>query len=148
MNQAELRLMAEERIEDARVLVAGHRWTFAYHTTGVAVECALKSCVLARMIYTGWVFDEVIQLGGQARKVKEVTARTHDFTTLLELAGLKGDLDADAAADSEFQKRWGAVAKWTVESRYLPKSRGEAETLYEAVAEPTHGVLRWLKRHW
>ncbi|NJR43126.1 MAG: HEPN domain-containing protein, partial [Akkermansiaceae bacterium] len=49
MNQAELRRLAEERVRDAEALLAGGRWEFAYYSAGYAVECALKSCLLARM---------------------------------------------------------------------------------------------------
>ena len=50
MNQAELRKLAEERILDAKALLDGKRWELAYYTAGYAVECALKSCLLARMV--------------------------------------------------------------------------------------------------
>jgi len=39
--------MAEERLRDAKALLDGQRWEFAYYSAGYAVECALKSCVLA-----------------------------------------------------------------------------------------------------
>lgn len=58
VNQEDLQQMTEERIKDAKVLIRGKRWEFAYYTAGYAVECALKSCLLARMVQTGWVFDE------------------------------------------------------------------------------------------
>ena len=58
MNQAELQKMAEERLKDAKALIDGGRWEFAYYAAGYAVECALKSCILARMIDTGLVFQE------------------------------------------------------------------------------------------
>ena len=58
MNQAELRQMALMRLRDAKVLLNGGRWEFAYYVSGYAVECALKSCLLARMIHTAWVFEE------------------------------------------------------------------------------------------
>jgi len=67
--------MAEERIKDAKALIDGGRWEFAYYTVGYTVECALKSCVLARMIHTDWVFDE------QVKRVDD--CRTHDFTKLI-----------------------------------------------------------------
>ncbi len=58
MNQAELQTMAEERLKDAKALIDGGRWEFAYYAAGYAVECALKSCILARMIHTGLIFKE------------------------------------------------------------------------------------------
>lgn len=58
MNRAELQAMAEERIKDAQALLDSKRWEFAYYAAGYAVECALKSCLLARMVHTAWVFEE------------------------------------------------------------------------------------------
>jgi HEPN domain-containing protein len=50
--------MSEERIQDAKVLIDGGRYEFGYYAAGYAVECALKSCLLARMVHTAWVFEE------------------------------------------------------------------------------------------
>lgn len=53
MHQAEFRALAEARIQDAKALIDGGRADLAYYVAGYAVECALKSCTLARMIHTG-----------------------------------------------------------------------------------------------
>jgi HEPN domain-containing protein len=58
VNQVELQQMAEVRIKDAKALLDAGRWEFAYYVAGYSVECALKPCVLARMIISGWVFKE------------------------------------------------------------------------------------------
>jgi HEPN domain-containing protein len=55
VNRSELQIMTEERLKDAKALLDGGRWEFAYYVAGYAVECGLKSCILARMIYTGWL---------------------------------------------------------------------------------------------
>ena len=41
-----------------RALIRGKRWGFAYYVAGYSIECHLKSCLLARMIYTAKVFNE------------------------------------------------------------------------------------------
>src|SRR6267154_1899434 len=41
----ELRQLAEDRILDAQVLLAGQRWSGAYYVAGYAVECGLKACI-------------------------------------------------------------------------------------------------------
>src|SRR4051812_36482066 len=61
VNQALLRKMATERLLDAQALLAAGRWPFAYYVAGYAVECALKACVLAQMVNTGWVFKEKVE---------------------------------------------------------------------------------------
>ena len=106
VNQAELRQMANERIKDAEALIDGKRWEFAYYAAGYAVECALKSCVLARMIYTGWVFDDDVK-----KKVDD--CRTHEFLKLIQIAGLWDELNnalkTSLAAGDEFVGNWDTV---------------------------------------
>jgi hypothetical protein len=86
VTQAKLRGMAQERIEDAKILIDGGRWWFGYYVSGYAVECALKACVLAQMVGTGWVFLE------DEKKLRE--CRTHDFMRLISIAGMHDPLNA------------------------------------------------------
>jgi len=140
----ELQKMAEERIKDANALIDGGRWEFAYYAAGYSVECALKSCVLARMIHTGWIFVE---------KVKDLgDCRTHEFMPLVRIAGMQDELDArlkesNALVDG-FVENWKTVKRWTVTSRYESKSEVEARNLYEAITADPNGVLRWIRNYW
>ena len=144
MNQTELQRLAEERIKDAKALIDAGRWEFAYYACGYTIECALKSCVLARMIQTGWVFDE---------KVKDVRdCRTHEFGQLVRIAGIKHELDArlrESTADSDgFVDNWSTVEGWTVTSRYESKSEAKARRLYDAITAEPNGVLKWIQNYW
>jgi hypothetical protein len=143
VNQAELQKLAVERLQDAKTLIDGGRWEFGYYAAGYAVECALKSCVLVRMIYTAWIFEE---------KWDAKVCLTHDFMTLVRLAGLTDQLNADltasAAAGKEFAVNWATVKEWTVTSRYDAKTEADAKKLYAAIADDPHGVLRWIRTYW
>ncbi|MBY0526264.1 MAG: hypothetical protein K2R98_22920 [Gemmataceae bacterium] len=143
MNQAELQKMAEQRLLDAQALIAGGRWEFAYYAAGYAVECALKSCILARMIHTAWVFEEKWEAKG---------CLTHEFSKLVHLAGLTSQLNAElqssAAAGREFEGNWTTAKKWTVTSRYEARTEAEAKEIYAAIADEPHGVLRWIRTYW
>src|SRR5262245_37008333 len=101
VNQSELQKMAEERLLDAKTLIEGGRWEFAYYAAGYAVECGLKSCILARMIHTAWVFEE---------KWDAKVCLEHRFGKLVVLAGLMDQLNAalkeSAAADRRFATNW------------------------------------------
>jgi len=44
MDRTDLQILADARIEDAKVLLNGRRWAAAYYLLGYAVECALKAC--------------------------------------------------------------------------------------------------------
>jgi hypothetical protein len=139
VNQADLRKMAAERIEDAKALLKEHRWAYAYYVAGYAVECALKSCVLARMIHTGGVFKD--------KKYAE-WCWTHDFGKLVELADLKKELDGHAAVNRAFVGHWGVAGQWKETSRYEEKPQVDAEKLYEAVTHDPDGVLKWIQNYW
>jgi hypothetical protein len=142
--------MSNERIKDARALLGRKRWEFAYYAAGYSVECALKSCVLARMIHTGWVFED---------KWDAKVCRTHDFGELVKLADLKTELDAKLRASAAaaaaggppggaFAANWGTVCLWKVESRYAAKTEIDAKALYAAITDKSDGVLRWFKKYW
>ena len=143
MNRAELQRMAEERIKDASALLDAGRWEFAYYSAGYAIECALKSCLLARMVITAWVFAE---------KWDAKQCLTHDFRELIRLADLQGELNAKQAESGVsgglFARHWGTVSEWKVLSRYESKTEPEASALYEAITHNPDGVLPWIQNYW
>ncbi len=139
MNQADLQSLARERILDAQALLDGSRWSFAYYVSGYAVECALKSCLLSRMILTGWVFQE---------RAKIDDCLTHDFGKLVNLSGLTGELNARLASNSAFVGNWGITTQWKVTDRYGLKSEAEARALFSAITDDPDGVLRWMMNYW
>ena len=139
MNQADLRSLAQERILDADALINGGRWSFAYYVAGYAVECALKSCLLARMIYTGWVFQE---------KAKIDECLTHNFERLINLSGLSDELNAQLAAIPDFVGNWGITIRWKVTDRYGRNTEAEARALYAAITDDPDGVLTWMTSYW
>jgi len=149
MNQAELQALTNERIRDAEVLLGGGRWAFAYYVSGYAIECALKSCVLERMVLTGGVFKE--------KKFAE-QCFTHDFAELIRLAGLTNELNNQFAASAgaagtgakggAFVGNWGLVTQWKESARYESKTEKEARDLLTAITDESDGVLRWIQKYW
>ena len=139
MNQAELRKLAEERIKDASALIDCGRWEFAYYAAGYAVECALKSCLLARMIHTGWVFQ-------QKKKIEECW--THDFNSLCHIAGIKDELGEHLKANEFFSRNWETVLQWDVSSRYETKTEADARAHFAAITDEPDGVFLWLRNYW
>jgi hypothetical protein len=143
VNQADLRKLAEERIKDAKTLLDGGRWEFAFYTAGYAVECALKSALLARMIYTGWVFQD---------KWEAKACLIHEFSKLIDLAGLRDELNkqltTSAATTGAFVANWNTATSWKVTSRYEAKTEAEAKALYAAITDEPDGVMRWIRNYW
>jgi HEPN domain-containing protein len=139
LNRAELLQLTEDRIQDARALIRGKRWSFAYYVAGYAVECALKSCLLARMIHTGWVFEE---------KAKIADCLTHDYEELIRIAGLTDELNASFKTNRAFVLNWKTVIEWKVTDRYGSKTKSEALKLHNAIFDEPDGVLPWIKKFW
>jgi hypothetical protein len=140
MDRSHLQKLANERIAEAKVLLAAKKWSGAYYLAGYAVECGLKSCVLVRV----GVSAEVIF---SDRKFSE-KCWTHNLKQLVDLAGLTAALKADMVADQILFSKWDTVKDWSEESRYTPRTKREAEALYDAIADKRHGVLSWTKVRW
>jgi hypothetical protein len=139
VNQLGLQKLARERILDAEALLKGDRWSFAYYVAGYAVECALKSCLLARMIYTGWEFQE---------KAKISDCLVHDFGSLVNLSGLTDELNTQLASNPSFVGNCGITTEWKVTDRYELKTEAEAKALFTAITEDPNGVLKWIMNYW
>ncbi len=96
------------------------------------------------MIHTGWVFDEDV------KKVDD--CRTHEFQRLIQIAGLRDELNsalnASAAAGDDLVTNWATVNPWKVTRRYEPTTEADARKLYAAITDDPHGVLRWIQRYW
>jgi hypothetical protein len=108
--RAEWQQLAEDRILDAQALLAPgvDRWSAAFYLTGYAVECGLKSCVLARVA----AHPEVVY---EDRKFSN-DAWTHDIESLLVVADIKADRDADATANFARYQNWQRVKDWNERS--------------------------------
>jgi len=137
VNRADLQRLATERITDAKVLLAGRRWSAAYYLAGYAVECGLKACI-AKLMKSEEFPDKKF-----ADK-----CWTHNLTLLLDLAALKGAFDAALEAEPDLVDNWKTVKDWSEETRYAHMTKAEAENLYEAITDKKHGVLSWLKQRW
>lgn len=137
MDRSDFQQLADLRIGDAEVLMAGDRPEAAYYLGGYAVECALKACV-ARQTKEHEFPDR--------RRVND--SYTHDLDQLLQVAGLVRLFEERAATDPRFEENWLLVKEWTEGSRYERRADSEARTLLAAVMDEDHGVLPWLKGYW
>ncbi len=139
MNRIQLQQLAEDRIIDAQVLLAAGRWSGGYYVAGYAVERGLKACVLAHITNTGVIFQD--------RKYGE-KCWTHRPEELVKLADLEAIRGVDAGADPLFAANWLTVEAWTETSRYEIKSHSQCQQLVDAIVDPAHGVLQWIRKHW
>ena len=105
---------------------------------GYAVECALKSCVIAYLMRTDQFPD----------KRYSEHCYTHDLEQLVKLAGLKDDLAVAVASDPVLNTNWDIVKTWDETTRYTRQTKAQAAALYRAITNGKHGVLRWFRSHW
>lgn len=148
MNRAELQQRANDWVAGAETLLAAGQWSLAYYLAGYAVEFALKSCVLSRMIETGAVFREQLTIGGKQKKWEARDFRTHSLDELVDLAGLRAELDGRRSQPDGFSANWLLVREWRSDSRYERHEQSKAEDLLKAIAVDPDGVLSWVRLFW
>jgi len=140
VNRLEFQAMAEERIVDARVLLAGGQWSAAYYLAGYAVECGLKACIVKRVeAAAGVIFED--------RKFSD-KCWTHSIDELIKLAEVHIAHKADIATNPNLKKNWSIACAWNEQSRYRMTPQDEAEKLFGAVTDPTNGVMSWVRARW
>jgi len=137
LNRRKLKELALTRLSDAKLLMKGKRYDGAYYVCGYVVECALKACIAKQTKRSDFPDKNTVE-----------ASYTHSLTKLVGIAGLKPQLDTEAAADRIFEQNWGIVKDWSENSRYQKHAQQEAQALYEAIVDNTHGVLQWIRRHW
>jgi HEPN domain-containing protein len=140
VNRAHWQNLAEERVKDAKLLLDGGQWAAAYYLAGYAIECGLKSCVLA---YIEKNPDIVFR---EKRFIEKCW--THDIATLVDASGLEAIRLADANANPALAVNWAVVGKWSEKTRYQFTPEADARRLYEAVTNLVNGVLPWIRTHW
>jgi HEPN domain-containing protein len=140
VNRLEWQQLAERRLLDAKALLDTRRWSAAYYLAGYAVECGLKSCVLARVAAAAEVIFE-------DRRFSE-KCWTHSIEALVKLAGLEAVRSADTSANHALRDNWLIVKDWSETSRYETKSHWVAKKLYKAITNKTNGVMPWIRVRW
>lgn len=136
MNRADLQQLAETRLREAKVLLDAGEWPGAYYLCGYSMECALKAVVAGQ-----------VKQGDFPDKKLADAVYTHDLVKLRGLAGLGDDVPHGQVSPRQ-NVNWLVAKDWRETSRYETRSESEARSLYEAVSDPTDGVLPWLRTHW
>lgn len=137
MTRGDFQILAEVRIEEARILLANKAWDGAFYLAGYAVECALKACIA-----------KLTQAEEFPDKKRVERSWKHDLNELLDVAKLEPIFDVAAPPGSVLFSNWETANGWSERSRYSRKSQSEAEALYAAISDPASGVLPWIKQHW
>ncbi len=138
LNRDALRMLADSRIEEARVLLGNNLWTGAYYMTGLSVECALKACLAGEVKEHDFPDKEFVN-----------AMYVHNLEKLFKLNGaLWADLQTDVKSSSKLNVNWSTVKDWDDSKRYSIVPELEARALFDATTEPGSGVMEWIKVRW
>ncbi len=138
LNRDTLRSLAGSRAEEARVLLENKLWTGAYYMTGLAVECALKSCLASAVREHDFPDKEFVN-----------AMYVHNLEKLFKLNGaLWVALQADLKSDAKLNVNWSTVKDWDDGKRYDIVDELEARALYEASTDAGSGLVEWIRRRW
>lgn len=137
MNRTHLQRLTEERERDSNALLDAGQWSGAYYLAGYAVECGLKACIA-----------KLTQQHDYPNKDLATKCYTHKIETLVEVAELELQRKADVKANPLLGASWLIVKDWDEKARYHHWSELQARKLFAAVADPTNGVLSWIKERW
>jgi HEPN domain-containing protein len=108
LNRDTLRALAAGRLEEARVLLENKLWTGAYYMTGLAVECALKSCLAGAVKEHDFPDKKFVN-----------DMYVHNLEKLFILNGeLWAEFKADMQSNSKLNVNWLTVKDWDDENRY------------------------------
>jgi HEPN domain-containing protein len=134
IDKARLIELAEAKLADAKLLLSAGRPANAYYLAGYAVELMLKAVVSSRFR------TDTLPDRGLSTQVF-----VHDLRKLIGLAVLDVPLKEREEADAGFRGCLQIVLRWTEESRYGQYRADEAAALIDAIDNPEHGVLPWLR---
>jgi HEPN domain-containing protein len=138
LNRDTLRALAASRLEESRVLLESKLWTGAYYMTGLAVECALKSCLASAVKEYDFPDKEFVN-----------AMYVHKLERLFQLNGaLWARLQFDMRNDTKLGVNWSTVKDWDDSKRYDIVEEFEDRALYEASTEAGSGVMEWIRGRW
>lgn len=138
LNRDKLRQLCDSRLQEAQALLEKKLWTGAYYLTGLAVECALKSCLASAVKEHDFPDKHFVN-----------QMYVHNLEQLFKLNGaLWVQFQADAKPGSKLTNNWSSVKDWDNEKRYDVVEELDARALYDAVTERDAGVVEWIRRRW
>jgi hypothetical protein len=117
------------------VLLENKLWTGAYYMTGLAVECALKSCLASAVKEYDFPDREFVN-----------AMYVHNLEKLFKLnAALWVALQADVRTNRKLNVNWSTVKDWDDSRRYNIVEELQARALYEATSATDAGVMDWIR---
>jgi hypothetical protein len=135
ITKADFQKLADMRVREAKILLDAGEWDGAYYLGGYGVECGLKACIIRRLNTSAYWPEKSFM----------DNCYKHDLKLLLRLA----DLETEMNSGGPVLARWAQVKDWSEQNRYeLSKAETFVRAFYDAIADPSEGVLQWIKSRW
>jgi HEPN domain-containing protein len=136
MNRTDLQKLSSIRSLEAQSLFASGFFSGSYYLAGYAVECALKACI-AKLTAQDDFPD----------KDRVTKSYTHNLHTLLVIAKLDKNLEADSINDPNLGLNWITALRWNESKRYEIISRSDAQEMMQSLVGHG-GLVSWIVQYW
>ena len=137
MNRSDFQQLADIRFREARSLLDAGFPDGAYYIAGYAVESALKACIAKRTQQYDFPDKKLVN-----------ESHTHNLIELMRISELAPLLKIAMQADAVLEDQWTTVQSWSETGRYQRYETWQAQSLIEAIANPSGGLLPWIRQHW
>jgi HEPN domain-containing protein len=138
--RTDLQSLARLRLQEAEALHNAGLYDGCVYLCGYVLEMALKACVCKTL-----KLAEYPDTDSSLRDFK-----THEFRTLLLLAGLRAEFAEARLSSPSFDFKCNLVLGWKPDLRYQTARTSEADSLEQlnALRSDPDGVLLWLQNRW
>ncbi len=151
-NPDEIKAIAEQKLAEAKHLLAGGFNEGAYYLAGYCVELYLKARICEVLGLDDLFVDAEASVSNQAspsnREIGKVF-KIHDLPKLVLLAGLSQKLEAESTTNPFLLVNWSVLKDWRETKRYARPgsiSRQAVELHINAIENPQNGFVTWIQR--
>ena len=137
VNRKDFQVLSKVRLKEARAVLDAGLFDGAYYLAGYAVECGLKACIA-----------KATQRHEFPERRKVEASHSHNLRELVKVADLEDARLDRAKKDPDFRSSWDLAQNWSEQSRYRRTRPDITQAMLDAVADPRHGVISWIKLHW
>jgi hypothetical protein len=146
----EIKQLAQERLEDAKILLVNGRYDSAFYLAGYCVELMLKAKICEHLDLDELFLEPNSEQGlGEIRKI----AKTHDFMVLLNLCGLGKKFNLEKSINSQFDQQCSLLFNptngWNERVRYKNNFKDPKDVLrtISFLKDTKNGLLQWIENN-
>lgn len=150
-NPSEIRKLAQQRLNEAKILFDNNMCDGAFYLAGYSVELTLKAKI-CELIGIPNLYDENDQDNNSIHGVREIRKflKTHDLFMLLIFSGLKNKFDEAKAKDIDLAKANSLLFNgWDEKARYKPCGHMKEEDVEKLISLLLNkdGIISWIEKN-